>query len=55
MKIQMFKKGELHWDMIARALMVLAFLIIILLIIMAFKTKQFTLIERIKNLITFGG
>jgi len=28
MKIQMFKKGELHWDMIARALMILAFLII---------------------------
>jgi len=55
MKIQMHKKGELHWDMIGKALLVLIFLIVILLIIMAFKTRQFALIEKIKDMITFGG
>ncbi len=52
--MEVYKKGELHWDELGKILMVLVFLVIILLIIFSAKTKQFNLIESLKNILRFG-
>jgi hypothetical protein len=51
----MFRKGELHWDMLGKVILVLIFLMVALFLVMVFKDKGMNAISVLKDIITFGG
>jgi len=47
-------KGQLHWETIGKWLLLIIFLILIILFVIALKTRQFDLISGLKD-IMLGG
>ena len=51
----MNKKGAWEWENIGKLLIAIALLVVLLAIILALKGKDIALLERIKEILTFGG
>ena len=49
------KKGDLTWDTIGKILIALAILVFIILMIFLLKDKSYSLLDRIKDILAFGG